>query len=138
LSKFLIFLTLDSSVRIIKYIVEAIIIVITTTGNPRFVINALNESPAYEPIMIFGGSQISVAAHQRFDAIIIGITKRIGLISNILAIDIATGTMRNIVVTLSRNADKTAVIKKNEKNNITIFPLESSKSFTASHSNTLV
>ena len=88
--------------------------------------------------MIFGGSQIRVAAPQRFEAIIIGITNLVGLIPNILDIDIATGTMRKIVVTLSRNADNTAVIKKNEKNNTIMFPLENSKSFTAIHSNTRV
>lgn len=88
--------------------------------------------------MIFGGSPISVAAPQRLDAIIIGITNLTGFISSILAIDIATGTMRNIVVTLSKNAERIAVIKKNEKKSITIFPLENSKSFTASHSNTRV
>jgi len=121
-----------------RYIVLAIIIEITITGKPRFVINALKERFAYEPIMIFGGSQMSVAAPQRFEAIIIGITKRTGLISNILEIEIATGTIRKIVVTLSKNAESTAVMRKKEKNNITIFPLESSKSFTASHSKTLV
>lgn len=46
--------------------------------------------------------------------------------------------MRNIVVTLSKNADSTAVIKKKEKNNITIFHLDNSKSLTANHSNTRV
>jgi hypothetical protein len=107
---------------------------IITTGKPRFVINALKERPAYEPIIIFGGSPISVAAPQRFDAIIIGITNLVGLILKILDI----GTIRNIVVTLSRKADNTAVIKKNEKNRITIFPLENSNSLTASHSNTRV
>jgi hypothetical protein len=111
---------------------------IITTGKPRFVINALKERPAYEPIIIFGGSPISVAAPQRFDAIIIGITNLVGLILKILDIEIATGTIRNIVVTLSRKADNTAVIKKNEKNRITIFPLENSNSLTASHSNTRV
>lgn len=137
-SKSLIFLTFASSPRIIKYIVEAMIIVITTTGNHRFVINALNDRLAYEPIIIFGGSPISVAAPQRFEAIIIGITNLVGFISNIFAIDIATGTIRNIVVTLSRNAESTAVIKKNEKKSITILPLDNSKSLTASHSNTRV
>jgi hypothetical protein len=113
-------------------------IVITTTGKPRFVINALNERLAYEPIMIFGGSPISVAVPHRFDAIIIGITNLTGFISKIFAIDIATGTIRNIVVTLSKNAERIAVIKKKEKKSITIFPLEYSKSFTANHSNTRV
>lgn len=107
-------------------------------GNHKFDIKALNERPAYEPIMIFGGSQISVAAPQRFDEIIIGITNLVGLILNIFDIEIATGVIRNIVVTLSKKAESTAVIKKKEKNNTTMFPREYSKSFTANHSNTRV
>ena len=114
------------------------IIDITTIGNPKFEIKLLKERLAYDPIIIFGGSPISVAAPHKLDAMIIGITNRIGLISNIFEIEIATGTIRNIVVTLSRNADNTAVIKKNEKKRTIIFPLDSSKSFTAIHSNTLV
>ncbi len=111
---------------------------ITTTGKPRFVIKLLKDRFAYDPIMIFGGSPISVAVPQRFDAIIIGITSLTGLISKIFDIEITTGTIKNIVVTLSKNAERIAVIIKNEKNNTTIFPLESSKSFTAIHSNTRV
>jgi len=86
--------------------------------------------------MIFGGSHIRVAVPQRFEAIIIGIMNLVGFISNIFAIDIATGVIRNMVVTLSRKAESTAVMKKNEKNKTIIFPRESSNSFTASHSNT--
>ena len=137
-SKSFIFFTLQSSPLIIIYRVIAIIPDITTTGKPRFVINWLNESPAYEPIIIFGGSQMRVAVPQRFEAIIIGIINLVGLISNIFEIDIATGVIRNMVVTLSKKAESTAVIKKNEKKSTVIFPLESSKSFTASHSNTRV
>lgn len=88
--------------------------------------------------MIFGGSPIRVAVPQRFEAIIIGITKRTGLIQNILDMETATGTIKNIVVTLSRNADRTAVITKNEKNKRWIFHFDTSKSFTANHSNILV
>lgn len=120
------------------YIDTAIMIDMTTIGKPRLEMKLLNDSPAYDQIIILGGSPIRVAAPQRFDAIIIGITKRTGFISKIFDIDIATGTMRNIVVTLSRNADNTAVIKKNEKNNITMFHLEYSNNLTASHSNTRV
>jgi len=85
-----------------------------------------------------GGSQISVAVPQRFDAIMSGIINFIGLISKIFAIEIATGVIRKIVVTLSKNAESTAVMKKNEKKRTIIFPRESSKSFTASHSKTRV
>ena len=88
--------------------------------------------------MIFGGSQMRVAAPHRFEAMIIGITNLVGFISNIFAIEIATGVIRKIVVTLSKNAERVAVIKKNEKKSTIIFPREYSNSFTASHSNTCV
>lgn len=88
--------------------------------------------------MILGGSPISVAAPQRFEAIIIGITNFKGLISSILAIQIATGTIKNIVVTLSRNADNTAVIIKNDTKSDITFHLETAKSLTAIHSKSLV
>lgn len=121
-----------------RYNVTAIIQHMTTTGNPRFTIKSLNESFAKLQIMIFGGSPISVAVPQRFDAIIIGIINLTGLSSNIFEIEIATGTIKNIVVTLSRNADKIAVMKKNETKSTTIFPRENSKSFTAIHSKSFV
>ena len=88
--------------------------------------------------MILGGSPISVAVHHKFEAIIMGIMNLTGFSSKIREIEIATGVIRNIVVTLSRNAESTAVIKKNEINKIIIFHLESSKSFTANHSKTCV
>ena len=81
---------------------------------------------------------MSVAVPHRFEAIIIGITNFNGLISNILAIQIATGTIKNIVVTLSRNADNTAVMIKNDtKSDITIH-FDTANSFTEIHSNNLV
>jgi len=60
------------------------------------------------------------------------------LIQNIFEIEIATGVIKKIVVTLSRKAESTAVIKKNEKKSTVIFPFENSKSFTANHSKTCV
>jgi len=62
----------------------------------------------------------------------------IGLKSKSLQIDIATGVIRKIVVTLSKNADKTAVIRKNIKYNFFIFHFERTKSLKAIHSNTFV
>jgi len=102
------------------------------------VINALKERPAKLQIIIFGGSQISVAVPHKFEAIIIGITNFKGLISKILAIQIATGTIRNIVVTLSKKADSIAVIMKNEVNKYIIFHFDIAKSLTAIHSKSLV
>ena len=48
----------------------------------------------------------------------------IGLIPNIFAIEIATGVIRKMVVTLSRKAEKTAVTAKSKKNIFTILHLE--------------
>lgn len=118
-----------------RYIVISIIVEITITGKPRFVINWLNERFAKLQIIIFGGSQISVAVPHMFEAIIIGTTNFNGLISSIREIPIATGTIKNIVVTLSRNAESTAVITKNDTNKAPTFHLETSKSLTAIHSN---
>ena len=88
--------------------------------------------------MIFGGSQISVAAPHIFENIIIGTTRVIGFILNTLAIEIATGVIRNIVVTLSKIAETIAVINIKRKNTAVRFPFEILKSLAASHSNTLV
>jgi len=55
-----------------------------------------------------------------------------------LAIEIATGAIKNIVVTLSRKADKIAVIKKKEKYKIQTLHFEISNNLTAIHSNNLV
>lgn len=81
---------------------------------------------------------MSVAAPQIFENIIIGTTSVIGLILNTLAIDIATGVIKNIVVTLSSIADTIAVMNIKRKNTAIRFPFEILKSFAASHSNTLV
>ena len=81
---------------------------------------------------------MSVAAPHIFENIIIGTTSVIGFILNTFAIDIATGVIRNIVVTLSRTAETIAVINIKRKNTAIRFPLESLKSLAASHSNTLV
>jgi len=81
---------------------------------------------------------MSVAAPQIFENIIIGTTSVIGLILNTLAIDIATGVIKNIVVTLSSIADTIAVINIKRKKTAIRFPFEILKSFAANHSNTLV
>jgi len=54
------------------------------------------------------------------------------------AIDIATGVIRNIVVTLSSIADTIAVINIKRKKTAIKFQLETLNSFAASHSKTLV
>ena len=81
---------------------------------------------------------MSVAAPHIFENIIIGTTSVIGFILKTFAMDIATGVIRNIVVTLSRIAETIAVINMKRKNTAIKFPLESLKSLAANHSNTLV
>lgn len=83
---------------------------------------------------MFGGSPMSVAVPHRFEAIIIGITNLTGLSWKILEIDIATGVIKKIVVTLSRKAESIAVIKKKDTKSRSIFPLDISNNFTAIHS----
>jgi len=70
---------------------------------------SINESPAALPIMIFGGSPINVAVPPIFDAKISVIKNGSGFISNCFAIKKVTGIMRITVVTLSKNAEVTAV-----------------------------
>ena len=65
--------------------------------------------PAAEPMMIFGGSQTSVATPQIFDKIASANKKGIGLTFNILAMIIVTGAIRTMVVTLSSIIERTAV-----------------------------
>ena len=61
----------------------------------------MNEIPAAEPIMMFGGSPIRVAAPPMFDAKTSARISDIGFMFRILATEIVTGTIRRTVVTLS-------------------------------------
>ena len=65
--------------------------------------------------MIFGGSPISVAVPPIFDATNSVIRNGIGGISNSFAITKVTGMIKITVVTLSKNADTTAVNNAKEK-----------------------
>ncbi len=85
-------------------------------------IKSLNQKFAAEPIKIFGGSQISVPTHAIFDKIASDIRIGIGLIFKILVIISVTGTTKIIVVTLSKNIDKTDVNQANETNKTQVFP----------------
>lgn len=93
-------------------------------GTHIFTKKSLKLSFANDQIIIFGGSQISVADHHIFDAIIIGIINETGCTFSIFAIEIATGVTKNMVVTLSKNADNTAVNTINKKSNFKGFPFE--------------
>ena len=75
----------------------------------------IDENPAAEPIIIFGGSPIRVAVPPIFDAKISVINNGTGLISSSLAIAKVTGIIRITVVTLSKNADAIAVNKAKQQ-----------------------
>ena len=62
------------------------------------------------PIIILGGSPISVEVPPIFEAIISVIKNGIGFTRNCLVILKVTGTINNTVVTLSRKADPMAVM----------------------------
>jgi hypothetical protein len=82
---------------------------VTATVGPRLNLNELKSIFAAEPIMIFGGSPISVAAPPMFEARAWAIINRMGDILKMLNIEIVTGTISNIVVTLSMNMETMAV-----------------------------
>ena len=70
---------------------------------------SLNVSPVAEPIMMFGGSPISVAVPPMFDAKICANRYGYGLTLSSSVMRSVTGTVSSTVVTLSRNAENTAV-----------------------------
>ena len=72
--------------------------------------NAPNDSPVWPAIRMFGGSPISVAVPPMFDATISMMISGTGSTSSASASRNVIGTISRIVVTLSRNADNTAVV----------------------------
>ena len=64
------------------------------------------------PIMMFGGSPMSVAVPPMFDAMICVKRYGIGSSRRMLVMLNVTGTMRSTVVTLSRNAENSAVMRQ--------------------------
>jgi hypothetical protein len=78
---------------------------------------------AAEPIRIFGGSPISVAAPPIFDTSTCAKMKGIAGTFNVLVIDNVTGTISRIVVTLSMNIEATAVKEHNNNINFHRLPL---------------
>ena len=91
-----------------------------------------------EPIMILGGSPIMVAAPPILENRTSAISNGTGCKSSTLASWIVTGVSRSIVVTLSRNADKTAVTIHNITTSDQIEPSLLLYASTANHSNTPV
>ena len=81
----------------------------TITTGVKLMTNSLKVIPAYEPIMMLGGSPMSVAVPPKFEARISGIRNTNGDIPKTTAISSVTGVKRSMVVTLSRKALVTAV-----------------------------
>ncbi len=73
-------------------------------------VSAMNVSALTVEQIIMGGSLISVAVPPIFDAIICISRNGRGLSSSCLVMLNVTGTMSKTVVTLSKNAENTAVI----------------------------
>ena len=91
-----------------------------------------------EPIMMLGGSPIIVAAPPMFENNTSEIRIGIGFKSRTCAILIVTGVSRSIVVTLSKNAERTAVTLHKMTTNVHISPPLFLYAWTANHSNTPV
>ena len=77
-----------------------------------FTIKSLKLSPAALPIIMLGGSPISVAVPPTLDAKICVIKNGTGLSPSISVTAIVIGPTKSTVVTLSRKAERTAVIMK--------------------------
>ena len=85
------------------------------------------------PIIIFGGSPISVAVPPMFDARTSVIKSGTGSISSSFAITKVTGIINTTVVTLSKNADANAVNAASVKRTHFGCPLVNFKSSSAIH-----
>ncbi|OPY63745.1 MAG: hypothetical protein A4E56_00280 [Pelotomaculum sp. PtaU1.Bin065] len=92
----------------IKKMVKIYITIITGV---RLKTKSIKPRPVALPIMMFGGSPIKVAVPPILEAMISEIKNGNGLSSSCLAMAKVTGTINSTVVTLSKNADKIAVIK---------------------------
>lgn len=75
-----------------------------------------------EPIIIFGGSPINVAVPPIFEKIISESKYGTGFTCKMRVIDKVTGTTRSTVVTLSKNAEPSAVSKESEIKILIGFP----------------
>ena len=87
-----------------------VIIKITTTTGPSATRKSINPNPVALPIIMFGGSPISVAVPPIFAIKISGTKKGIGFSSRVSVITKVTGTINKTVVTLSSSAEAKAVI----------------------------
>ena len=107
----------------------------TTTIGALTMMNWAKESPASEPIIMFGGSPISVAVPPMFDIMISTRRNGTGLMSSVLHSMIVIGPMSKTVVTLSRKAENTAVITANAIMMSHGLPLQAFADLMATNSN---
>ncbi len=96
-----------------KYIIPIKGIKVISTIGVRVSAKSLKVRPAYEPIIMLGGSPMRVAVPPMFEASTIGIRKFRGDVLRTRAISMITGVNSTILVTLSRNAEVTAVTSIN-------------------------
>ena len=104
-----------------------------TTG-ARFHRNAPNPRPAADPIRMLGGSPIRVAVPPMLDARICAIRYGAGEIPRRRATESVTGVIRTTVVTLSRNAETTAVTSERISRSRIGWPSDRTTDRIASHS----
>jgi hypothetical protein len=85
---------------------------VTSTIGPRFVMNAVNDRPVCPAMRMFGGSPIRVAVPPMpmLEAKISMPISGTGSTSSASASRNVIGTTSRMVVTLSRNADSSAVV----------------------------
>jgi len=91
--------------------------------------------PAALPIIMLGGSPISVAVPPILDAKICVIKNGTGLSPSISVTAIVIGPTKSTVVTLSRKAERTAVIMKNKIIIIQGLPFDNLAALIAMYSN---
>ena len=95
-----------------NHIGTSVVINIRGITGAIFIIKSINVSLAALPIMILGGSPISVAVPPILDARISINRKGYGSILSSSVISSVMGTIRRTVVTLSRKAEKIAVVRE--------------------------
>ena len=84
----------------------------TITIGARLAMNAPKDRPVWPAMRMFGGSPISVAVPPMLEATISMMISGTGSTSSASASRNVIGTISRIVVTLSRNADSTAVVTR--------------------------
>jgi hypothetical protein len=88
----------------------------------RFTTKSRKVRLAKEPMRILGGSPMSVAVPPTLEAKTSGINRVMGLTFKVTAISMVTGIISNMVVTLSKKAEQTAVTTMRIADRMKILP----------------